>query len=77
VTETPDSHWNYRIVRHENEHGIWYRLCEVYYDKGKPWGYCNADLIAEEVSDLRWSTEKMLAAFDKPVLDEKEITEDN
>ncbi len=62
--------WNYRLAK--NKDGF-YGIVEVYYDKegkGSSW----TDFIDpnhwEDKEDLRFTLQKMLEAFDKPLFEE-------
>lgn len=59
--------WNYRIVKINEEE---YRLTEVYYDHetGKPWGYGEPALYAEEAANVPELGRMIAAAFSKPIL---------
>lgn len=65
--------WNYRIVQaidkeiDEDEPVL--ILAEVYYDRiGNPYGWCNAIITGETVSELKRVHEMIEEAFDKPTL---------
>jgi len=61
-------HWNYRVIKD----GINYRVVEVFYDKdGKIKGWADStDIILswDNYDDLKGTAEKVLYAFDQPVL---------
>lgn len=67
--------WNYRVVKD----GESFNITEVYYDKnGEPTGYAvfdraekfHIDILTgwDSYGDLKGTAEKVLGAFDKPVL---------
>jgi len=77
-------HWNYRIMRHEDvipeweSHAgkteMWYGIHEVYYaseDDSKVMSYsANAmALVSDKIENVKDLLQKMLVAFDKPILE--------
>lgn len=68
--------WNYRVVKHEDEHEVWYGLHEVYYDEEhNPDGFSEKpiDPRGTTVEELRGDIDLMLQAFNRPVLDYGEL----
>ena len=73
------SHWNYRVVRHDDKGQPWYAIHEAYYDENnrvesitqesvKPGG----ETLQELQEDLKW----MLKGMAAPVLDYDKIPEE-
>ncbi|QDT55720.1 hypothetical protein Pan44_37660 [Caulifigura coniformis] len=54
--------WNYRIMRHADQNGVWYGLHEAFYTDCQPEGWTKDSVIGEfeSVEDLVTSLEKML-----------------
>jgi hypothetical protein len=78
--------FGYRIVRRHDKHGCrWLEVSDVLYDKGKPmsFGLTPATLVAQQANSimersdaeailmLRQRHELILAAFSRPILDER------
>lgn len=79
--------WNHRVVTRHSEHGSWLEVAEVHYVDGVPgmFGAGQAPLaeleddedgagvspIADALADLRETLQRMLAALDQPILDER------
>ena len=65
------THWNHRVVKHQDNHAIWYQIHEVYYTDDKPIGITQ-DAIAplgETLEELKEELARMLKACDTPILD--------
>jgi hypothetical protein len=64
--------WNYRVVRRQDESGIWYGIHEVYYsDDGRPTA-CTEDAVkpgGDTLEELRNDIRYFKEALEKPVLD--------
>lgn len=58
--------WNYRVVHTGDEYGIH----EVYYDP-TGWTVEPVPVVADSVEDLRDVLNRMLAALDKPVIEDE------
>jgi hypothetical protein len=68
--------WNYRVVRvADSDDRESYRIHYVYYQDGKVTTVSEvpASPTAEDVLDLKEDIQRMLEAFDKPVLNYDEI----
>lgn len=78
------SHWNHRVIcfKYEDakpdEPQSFFTICETHYDdQGRPFGYSEPEhnpLHSESPSELRVTLERMLAALDKPVLTDDDMT---
>jgi hypothetical protein len=68
--------WNHRVMRQHFDSGeVHYGIREVFYDEDgtvKGWTAEPVDPHGESVDGLRECLQRMLAALDKPVLDERE-----
>jgi hypothetical protein len=68
-----DMSWNHRVVRREYPSGeVMYQIHEVYYNQARKADSCTQEpvsLMAEDLEDLRWTLQKMLACIDRPTLD--------
>lgn len=71
-------YWNHRLVRVSGCVSV----SEVYYEAGKPTGYCKADALwcdGEELLDgppavsIRTQLQQMLEACDRPILNAEDI----
>ena len=61
--------WNYRVLREECADMDFFKIIEVYYGDGLSW--CDASIDGWNSPDeLKGTLEKMLEAFDKPVLED-------
>ena len=61
--------WNYRVFKQVVDGKPYWGIREVYYDDGKPTGYCSASLDDWETrEDLEGTHEMMAAAFSEPEL---------
>ncbi len=63
--------WNYRILAHKEEDGMYFQIHEVYYNEaGIPNGYTNnfAGVGGDSLKDINWSLEKMKEATSEPIL---------
>ena len=68
--------WNYRFVNTpaENDGKDWITLKEVHYDAdGKPTGFGDPCIGADNIDDVQWLTDKWAEAATKPVLREDEF----
>jgi hypothetical protein len=68
------SHWNYRVVHIPGDEP-WYAILEVHYDAEHTPDRWSARSVApggESVTELRADLERMLAALDKPVVEERQ-----
>jgi len=66
------THWNLRILRHQQPDGVVYHaLHEVYYDGSGPKSFTKepATVLSENLEDVRDYLAKALDACNKPVLD--------
>ena len=70
--EIPESHWNYRIIRHadkdhEGNDVEWYNIHEVFYEKGKPIMVTHdpIDPFGETVDELGKCLNTMRTDFDR------------
>jgi hypothetical protein len=81
--EHEGGYWNYRVMIRNNimpeelaqrmdvcPASKQYGIHEVHYTDSKPDGWSKAQVCADSVPSLRWNVEKMLEAFDKPVLED-------
>jgi len=68
--------WNYRFVNTpaENDGRDWITLKEVHYDDaGKPTGFGDPCVGADNIDDVLWLTDCWAEAAKKPVLREEEF----
>jgi hypothetical protein len=73
MSDPTPSHWNYRVLIHNDEDGApIYSLHECYYESGESepssWTEDPVGLIA---SDLEWLKKVLLEALDKPAIDKR------
>jgi len=71
---TPDSHWNYRVIRNKYPDGDYYMYAihSVYYTKGKPtsWSEEPADISTyEDLAWLRFDLKMGLRSLKRPMLE--------
>lgn len=63
--------WNHRILAHDINGEIEFRIHEVYYDKnGTPNGYTMKDdlVYGDSLKSITWTLNKMLKCCKKPIL---------
>lgn len=73
----PKSYWNNRIatrlLKHPLREGFWreYLVIECHYTDGKPRAYGERVRMDgyEEVDDIKSTSERIINAFDKPIID--------
>ncbi len=77
-----DSHWNYRVIRKENEHKgtkwITFGIHEVYYSDGKP-SMCSENARSphgETFEDLTLDLEWYQLALTKPTLNYEDLSDE-
>lgn len=79
MTDTPKSHWNYRVTKTTDKDTGEETLAvrEVYYRNGEVYGYSrDPDPVqGEDIHTLRFIFEKMQRALEEPVLDLDQIGE--
>lgn len=73
LSDPTPSHWNYRVLIHNDEDGApIYSIHECYYESGESepssWTEDPVGLIA---SDLEWLKKVLLEALDKPAIDKR------
>jgi len=61
------SHWNYRLIKFKED----IEICEVYYEKGRPVAYCEANILGESLEAIRDILRLMKKATHKPILSYK------
>ena len=68
-------YWNYRIVSEQAPSGEFLQVYEVYYDDGKIIGMLEKPSTAygESLDELQVEMNQMMEAFQKPVLDKKDL----
>ena len=72
--KSPKSYWNHRVLAFVEDEGtdlesIEFRICEVYYTNGIPYGFCDCKSIAGDDSyDLLWTLERMKECINEPIL---------
>lgn len=67
-------HWNHRVMRSTRDGETWYGIHEVYYEQGDVtlWTLDPVEVASESLDGLRDTLNHMLAALDKPTLDNPE-----
>jgi len=62
--------WNFRVLAHKAEEGIYYQIHEVYYENDKPQLYTEyaVSVGGEDKKELEWVLDKMKESLDKPIL---------
>ena len=67
--------WNHRVMKMKDEEDDYYQIHEVFYDKeGNVESYTKNGVTVggNNIEEVRWVLQEMLAALDKPVLDYEE-----
>lgn len=69
--------WNYRILKETQQDEEFFTIRDVYYKDDKAYGYGDipAYPIGDTQDELKQSVEKMLLAFEKPVLIPEDFNE--
>ncbi len=70
------SHWNYRVIRHENDGEVWFGLHECFYnpldDKiPENWTANAVEVSAESTGGIITVLGNMMQALAKPILQEE------
>ncbi len=68
--------WNHRVVFFKGLEGVlddYYAIQEVYYENGKPIGYCDAEPAGESLTELKRCLTRMIDAIEQPVLNADEL----
>lgn len=67
--------WNYRIVntKSQNSGEDWYCLQEVYYEDGKPIGYCDPCTGGDDMEEMKRVFVWMSKALELPPLQEEDF----
>lgn len=71
--------WNHRVLQHEYENEVYYKIHEVYYDKeGNPNGYTanGVGVQADSLEGIKWTLDKMQECLSKPVLSAENFPEE-
>ena len=68
--------WNYRLVKDGPDDFQCLTVAEVYYNEdGEPYGWIDATIIGDDLKETKEVHRMMVEAFDKPILEAKEIIE--
>jgi len=62
--------WNHRVLIHENEGEIYFKIHEVYYKDEIPFDYTIDPVIieSEKIKEIKWMLNKIQEAIKKPIL---------
>jgi hypothetical protein len=66
----PATYWNFRMLAHRDGDGVYLRIHEVYYKRGKPTSYALDPSTVNGLNkkEIRWSLKQMKRAMKQPVL---------
>ena len=68
--------WNYRLIKDGSDDFPCLTISEVYYNEdGEPYGWIDATIIGDDLKETKEVHRMMVEAFDKPILEAKEIIE--